>query len=80
VEAVRKLTLSFVLRSASLSLLTDIDFLPESLDPELFPGVPADVRVHGGFKDAHADTAKEILAETKRLIAEKGAKNVILVC
>jgi hypothetical protein len=63
----------------SLSLLTDIDFLPVSLDQTRFPGAPSNVKIHQGFRDAHYDTAVPILNETKRLIAEKGSDNVVLV-
>jgi hypothetical protein len=62
-----------------LSLLTDIDFIPSSLDQARFPGAPADVKVHKGFRDAHYDTALPVLNETKRLIAEKGADKVLLI-
>ena len=48
-------------------------------DPTLFPGIPSSVWVHGGFLEEHALTASPILAETKKLIASKGATQVILV-
>jgi hypothetical protein len=67
------------LRSCSLSLLTDIDFLPVSLDATRFPGAPSDIKIHQGFRDAHYDTALPILNETQRLIKAKGADNVVLV-
>jgi hypothetical protein len=63
----------------SLSLLTDIDFLPVSLDQTRFPGAPSNIKIHQGFRDAHYDTAIPILNETNRLIAEKGGDNVVLV-
>ena len=61
------------------SALTDIDFFLDNLDKKLFPGVSSAVQVHNGFGEAHADTAQTILAETKRLIATKGATQVMLV-
>jgi hypothetical protein len=62
----------------SLSVLTDLNFLPTGLDKEHFPGAPA-VTVHQGFLEAHDDTASQVLAETKRLIETKGANNVVVV-
>ncbi|KAH8104577.1 alpha/beta-hydrolase [Cristinia sonorae] len=62
-----------------LSVLTDASILQRNLDPGLFPGVPSSVFIHGGFADAHAETAPAILAETKRLIATKGATSVTLI-
>lgn len=62
-----------------MSVLTDIDFSLDPLSNQLFPGIPNNLQVHGGFADAHAETANIILAETKRLIASKGATTVTLV-
>ncbi|EIN13713.1 alpha/beta-hydrolase [Punctularia strigosozonata HHB-11173 SS5] len=64
-----------------LSLLTDIEFAPVQLDPTVFPGIPndTDVRVHDGFRNAHYDTANQILTETKRLLDVNQAKSVILI-
>jgi hypothetical protein len=45
----------------------------------LFPGVPGDVLVHNGFRDAHSATAPAILAEVKNLISSKGATSVVTV-
>ncbi|KAK0461200.1 Alpha/Beta hydrolase protein [Desarmillaria tabescens] len=61
------------------SVLTDIDALQDNLDADLFPGVSSDVYVHGGFRDAQAETASEILAEVQSLIASKGTSNLIFV-
>ncbi|KAK7690030.1 hypothetical protein QCA50_006674 [Cerrena zonata] len=62
-----------------LSVLTDIDLGQQKLDTKLFPGVPSTLQVHGGFADAHAETANIVLTETKRLIASKGATTVTLI-
>ena len=59
--------------------MTDLDFGLDKLDTSLFPGIPSTAQVHGGFADAHAETASIVLAETKRLIAAKGATTVTLV-
>ena len=45
----------------------------------LFPGVPGDVMIHNGFRDAHSATALGILAEVKTLISTKGAMSVVAV-
>ncbi|CAL1713151.1 unnamed protein product [Somion occarium] len=62
-----------------MSLLTDANIFTKRLDTTLFPGIPNNIAVHGGFADAHADTARTILAETKRLITAKGATTVTLI-
>lgn len=49
------------------------------LDSNLFPGLPGDVLVHSGFRDAHSATAPAILAEVKNLISSKGATSVVIV-
>ena len=62
-----------------MSDLTDINFFLTDLDTKLFPGVTHAVQVHNGFGAEHAKTAATILAETKRIIADKGATQVMLV-
>ncbi|KAJ8522418.1 hypothetical protein ONZ45_g1007 [Pleurotus djamor] len=62
-----------------VSLLTDANILTDPLDKTLFPGVPSNVWVHDGFRNAHALTATKILAEVKRLLAANNAKKVALV-
>ncbi|KAJ8461787.1 hypothetical protein ONZ45_g18174 [Pleurotus djamor] len=62
-----------------VSLLTDANILTDPLDSTLFPGVPSNVWVHDGFRNAHALTATKILAEVKRLLAANNAKKVALV-
>ena len=62
-----------------ISVLTDANILTDPLDSALFPGLPAGILVHDGFRNAHAITAKGILAEVKKLIASKGAKSVTTV-
>ncbi|KAI0372183.1 alpha/beta-hydrolase [Pilatotrama ljubarskyi] len=59
--------------------LTDINFFLDNLDTALFPGMKSDVQVHNGFAAAHAKTANTILTEVKRLISQKGAKQVIVI-
>ena len=49
------------------------------LSSTLFPGVPGDVLVHNGFRDAHNATASSILAEVKNLISQNGATSVAAV-
>ncbi|KAG7441492.1 alpha/beta-hydrolase [Guyanagaster necrorhizus] len=61
------------------AVLTDVDALHDNLDPDLFPGVPSNVHVHGGFRDAQASTAIEILAAVQSLIKSKGTSNLVVV-
>jgi hypothetical protein len=63
----------------SLSLLTDAHILQRPLDPALFPTVPSSVKVHSGFRNAHALTATKILAEVKTLLTTKNTRSVTLV-
>ena len=63
----------------SLSILTDLNIKKAPLDASLFPGVPSNVEVHEGFRDAHGATASTILAEVKNLINSKGAHSVMAV-
>ena len=50
-----------------------------TLDPTLFPDIPSDVEVHGGFVIEHMKTANKILAEVERLMGEYSSTNVVLV-
>ncbi|KAB5591622.1 Lipase [Ceratobasidium theobromae] len=61
-----------------LSVLTDANIILSSLSTALFPGVSSSVKVHSGFKDAHASTAAVVLATVKKILAEKGATKVTL--
>ncbi|CUA74267.1 Lipase [Rhizoctonia solani] len=49
------------------------------LDSTLFPGVPSNVQVHSGFRNAQASTASAVLAAVKKVIADKGATKVTTV-
>lgn len=51
-----------------------------ALDTSLFPGVSSSVQVHDGFRDAQAETAPQILAEVKRLMAAHNTQSVTCVC
>ncbi|KAL0946173.1 hypothetical protein HGRIS_012436 [Hohenbuehelia grisea] len=62
-----------------VSVLTDANILQDPLDTALFPGVPSSVLVHDGFRNAHALTAKQILAEVKKQLAAHNANKVTLV-
>ncbi|QRV73759.1 Lipase (class 3) [Ceratobasidium sp. AG-Ba] len=59
-----------------LSLLTDANILTDPLDAKLFPGVSSSVLVHDGFRNAQANSAPQVLAAVKKIIAEKGATKV----
>ena len=62
-----------------LAVLTDMDLAFKRPDPTLFPGIPKNVEVHGGFAKEHKKTASIILTEVKRLMAEYSSTSVILV-
>ncbi|EDR15152.1 uncharacterized protein LACBIDRAFT_291657 [Laccaria bicolor S238N-H82] len=61
------------------SILTDIKITMHPLNATLFPGVSSAVLVHDGFKDQHAITAQQILAEVQSLMASKNSTSVTLV-
>lgn len=62
-----------------LSVLTDVNLLQVPLDTALFPGVPSNVAVHDGFRNQHALTASETLAEVQNLMASKKTNAVTCV-
>lgn len=62
-----------------MSLLTDIDFIPDELDPELFPGLPQDIKVHNGFGEAHAETALPVLAAVRKALSQSKLNKVTIV-
>ncbi|KAF9241188.1 Alpha/Beta hydrolase protein [Melanogaster broomeanus] len=62
-----------------LSVLTDTNIKKDNLDPTLFPGIDNSVKVHSGFADEHADSARIILTEVRSLISQHGATSVTLV-
>ena len=59
--------------------MTDANVVQVNLDATLFPGVSSSVKVHSGFRNAHALTATKVLAEVKKLLAAKNTKSVTLV-
>ncbi|KAL0952903.1 hypothetical protein HGRIS_007120 [Hohenbuehelia grisea] len=61
------------------SIFTDLHVTKTRLDSEHFPGVDSKVQVHSGFAAAHAQSAPEILAEARRLLAQQKSRRVILV-
>jgi len=60
-------------------LIEDSDFFLESLDPDLFPGISDDVKVHNGFKDAQARSAQDVLAAVQQTLDDNGSSNVAVV-
>lgn len=46
-----------LIKPSSLPALEDIDIIQDFLNPTLFPGVSSSVKVHQGFRDAHAKYA-----------------------
>jgi len=61
------------------SLLVDADFVPDPLDPEIFPGLPRGLKVHGGFQDAHARSAPQILQAVQNELTTRNTENVLVV-
>ncbi|KAK7437361.1 hypothetical protein VKT23_018606 [Stygiomarasmius scandens] len=61
------------------SVLTDADFPQDTLDTSLFPGVSSDIKVHGGFADAHAETATDVLAAVQTALANNNVNSVTIV-
>ncbi|KAL1746149.1 Alpha/Beta hydrolase protein [Schizophyllum fasciatum] len=61
------------------SILTDADFPQDPLDTALFPGVPSSARVHGGFRDAHADTASTVLDAVRSVMSAQNTKSITTV-
>ncbi|KAG6909384.1 hypothetical protein DXG01_000827 [Tephrocybe rancida] len=62
-----------------MPLLTDADFFLGELDPDLFPGIDSDIKVHDGFRDAHAETAPDVLAAVKTALSQSGLNDVTIV-
>ncbi|THV02163.1 alpha/beta-hydrolase [Dendrothele bispora CBS 962.96] len=61
------------------SVLTDSNFFLDGLDSSLFPGVPSSMKIHNGFGDEHAKTAKDVLAAVQKTLAAHGTSKVTLV-
>ncbi|KAK0214945.1 Alpha/Beta hydrolase protein, partial [Armillaria fumosa] len=61
------------------SLLTDIDFLPTNLDPDLFPGLNSHIKVHSGFKETQEKTAEDILQAVTAALSDHNTNSVSLV-
>ncbi|KDQ19507.1 hypothetical protein BOTBODRAFT_143019, partial [Botryobasidium botryosum FD-172 SS1] len=73
--------------SKLLSLLTDVDCFPVSLDSKLFPGMGGAL-VHNGFSDSQRSTSSAVLAAVKRIMvketdkkcqSERGVKKVTTI-
>ncbi|KAF8651854.1 hypothetical protein AX16_004628 [Volvariella volvacea WC 439] len=62
-----------------LALLTNADFFLDTLNTSLFPGVPSSVKVHNGFRDAHARSASAVISATRTAISRFGATSVTVV-
>ena len=60
------------------SILVDADFVPDPLDPNIFPGLPTDIKVHGGFQDAHARTAPQILQAVQNELTKRNTNKVLV--
>ncbi|KAJ6580414.1 lipase [Mycena vulgaris] len=65
--------------SQILPVLTDINFLLESLDRSLFPGLNSSIEAHSGFANEQAQTAIEILAAVQSALSTFGVNKVTMV-
>ncbi|KAK0466794.1 Alpha/Beta hydrolase protein [Desarmillaria tabescens] len=61
------------------SLLTDADFLPTNLDPNLFPGLSSHIEVHSGFKETQKKSAEDILQAVTTALSDHSSNSVTLV-
>ncbi|TFK39674.1 lipase [Crucibulum laeve] len=62
-----------------LPVITNANFVLDSLDSALFPGVSSSVKTHNGFGNAHAKSAAAVLAGVKKAISTYSATKVTLV-
>lgn len=63
----------------SMAIAVDLDLHPDSLDKDLFPGLPEEAQVHGGFQDAFIRSSDEVFPEIQRLMAEHNTNNITVV-
>ncbi|KAK0489328.1 Alpha/Beta hydrolase protein [Armillaria novae-zelandiae] len=61
------------------SLITDIDFPRTNLDPDLFPGLNSDIKVHNGFKETQEKSANDILQAVTTALSDHNTNSVSLV-
>jgi predicted lipase len=61
------------------SLLVDADFVLQPMDSKIFPGLPSGIETHGGFQEAHARSASQILQAVQSELAARNTNNVLVV-
>ncbi|KXN86807.1 Lipase [Leucoagaricus sp. SymC.cos] len=66
-------------RLSSESWITDVEFLPKSLDPSLFPGIPDNILVHSGFANDYTKSAAKVLDVVKRTASDYKATKMTTV-
>jgi len=49
------------------------------MDPLIFPGLPGNIKAHGGFQDAHARSAEQILQAVQNELTTRNTNNVLVV-
>ncbi|KAI6041885.1 Alpha/Beta hydrolase protein [Pisolithus marmoratus] len=64
--------------SEILPLITDANLVMASLDSSLFPGIPSNIEVHDGFKNAQASTATQVLTAVQTTMSKYGTTTVTL--
>ncbi|KAF8997824.1 lipase [Cyathus striatus] len=60
-------------------ILTDITLVQGNLDPTLFPDVDSSIKVHIGFRDAHARSAGDVLTNVKTALQQYDTNMVTVV-
>ncbi|KAH7104424.1 alpha/beta-hydrolase [Auriculariales sp. MPI-PUGE-AT-0066] len=60
------------------AVITDADIIRENLDPTLFPGVPSNVKAHGGFLDGHARAAPDVFAAVNTTLLSNGVNQITI--
>jgi len=58
------------------AIATDLTAIPQSPDPDMFPGIPSDVKIHSGFLNEHAKTASDVLAAVNTTMAKNNVQKV----
>ena len=48
------------------------------MDPQIFPGLSSDIKAHGGFQDAHARSAEQILQAVQNELSTRGTDKVLV--
>ncbi|EJD47920.1 lipase [Auricularia subglabra TFB-10046 SS5] len=62
-----------------IPLLTDVDFVLEDPDEEIFPGLEDQgIKIHNGFHDQHTKAFADVFAAVQQTMAERGTNNIMV--